>query len=228
MSDDLDDFDKALAAMDTTKEKPSSVYGDAELAADISVMLDGVLGVTDAYSLIRQYGALKVQLAAKRLAKSDFTKIENLSAALRLVIESGSIDHLDVNVALSSQNRPNSLPNGSNPGIAEQRDSSADHSQLSEIDKLRKGSMWTAQENREWYLNLPRNIRAIVVEDAVHKWLFLDEYARKEGIDMTSNNFAHDRMFGVHFSRVINVIRFDNVSRHLRSRVENGLESGME
>jgi len=44
----------------------------------------------------------------------------------------------------------------------------------------------------------------------------------KEGYDMRTNDFAHSDMFRIHFSRVINAIRFDNVSRGLRSQIDRG------
>jgi len=233
MSDDndgLDDFDKTLASLGAVPPKetppwtvvPSKPYGDAELAADMAIMLNGRLTVTDAMGLIRQYGPLKAQLAAKRLAKGDFASIENLPMALRSAIESGHQVPGEQKTAPRTQNQANSSSNGQSSNTPGSHHPSAAESQSSEIDKLRKGCMWNVAENREWYLGLPMAIRAIVVSDALHKWPSLEQYADKEGYDMRTNDFAHSDMFRIHFSRVINAIRFDNVSRGLRSQIDRG------
>jgi len=123
MSDDndgLDDFDKTLASLGAVPPKetppwtvvPSKPYGDAELAADMAIMLNGRLTVTDAMGLIRQYGPLKAQLAAKRLAKGDFASIENLPMALRSAIESGHQVPGEQKTAPRTQNQANSSSNG--------------------------------------------------------------------------------------------------------------------
>jgi len=74
------------------------------------------------------------------------------------------------------------------------------------------------EQNRQWYLGLPVSIRRHVIEDASRKWLSLRMYCEKHGLDMLDDSIVDDWLFR-DISQLINEIRFDNMSRALRSRI---------
>lgn len=203
-------------------EIESKTVGNEQVAKQLCSLLEDQLPIDRMLAAISHYGAPKVDAAVRVVAKKMKTEnISNMGAFLKAAIER---DWASEKTSPERQNQPSRAsyqPTGnSNSSFHQAEDFSGGVSNLSSIDEIKKQTKWPIAENRAFYYRLGRENRQAVVDAVALKWIYIHDHAKFQKVDLLSDDFPDSPLF-VQFSEILNLIRFEKDTSHLRTKIWN-------
>jgi hypothetical protein len=200
----------------------NKAFGNDRVAQKLFKLLGGELTEDRILKAIELYGAPRVDHAARLMAQKLKTeKIPNPGAFLnKLILTGGSAEK----TSLSNEKQPSwssQTPSGeSKPPPNPSWDFCGRISDTNDIEELRRDNRWPLPQNKALYQRLSRDNRKPLVDEVAHKWPYLHDHAKNFQLDLLDDDFIEDSLFKT-FSQILNDIRFERASHHLRNKIWN-------